>query len=144
MPSHPDLALSCWLREEDPDWRDDEDNIVYENHRNLIFHEDWPLGEGWNTFRVWVRDPREGRPPLPLSLRPPLVHEIRDEDGRLGGLSAIIRTAQRLSWLERKRQTLNRMDASPRSEDPAPDSRKMISSNVRTDPSSQEKSHAQQ
>lgn len=57
-----DIALTCWLREDDPDWREDEDNIVYENDRSLIFHEDWPLEEDWNTFRSWVRDPLEGRP----------------------------------------------------------------------------------
>jgi len=56
-----DIALTCWLREDDPDWRDDEDNIVYENDRHLIFHEDLPLEDDWNTFRNWVRDPLEGR-----------------------------------------------------------------------------------
>lgn len=55
-----ECELICWLREDDPDWREDEDNIVYQNPYISIM-KDYDLNEDWNTFRVWNHDPLNGR-----------------------------------------------------------------------------------
>ena len=64
---HPDLdvdfecELICWLREDDPEWSEDVDHIVYCN-RSISIMDDLPLEEDWNTFRELGYDPMGGRP----------------------------------------------------------------------------------
>ena len=56
-----DCELICWLREDDPDWSEDRDSIVYCNSDIMIMN-DCPLEENWNTFGGLAHDPLGGRP----------------------------------------------------------------------------------
>jgi hypothetical protein len=66
LPDEPDwdadflCELICWLREDDPDWSEDRDNIVYCNP-NISIMANMPLEEDWNTFRGLGFDPIGGR-----------------------------------------------------------------------------------
>ena len=55
-----ECELVCWLREDDPDWSEDNDNVIYCNS-SISIHDKPPLDDDWNTFRSWEHDPMGGR-----------------------------------------------------------------------------------
>lgn len=55
------FELICWLHEDDMAWREDADNIVYQN-TNLLLPSMDQADTDWNTFRHWDHDPLGGRP----------------------------------------------------------------------------------